>query len=111
MTDAVPEIRNIPVPAITVLNPRTRNKRVFQELVRHRPDRQSEAVGERDASRLTLSQLGKRRSPERKGRSAWRRRREVNSIASAKPAFLKPSCDNCEGDCEVGDRSDMSEQN
>ena len=33
MTDAAPEIRSIPVAAITVLNPRTRNKRVFQELV------------------------------------------------------------------------------
>ena len=33
MSDAVPEIRNIPVAAITVLNPRSRNKRVFQELV------------------------------------------------------------------------------
>lgn len=33
MTDAAPDIRSIPVAAITVLNPRTRNKRVFQELV------------------------------------------------------------------------------
>jgi ParB family transcriptional regulator, chromosome partitioning protein len=33
MTDVVPEIRSIPVAAITVLNPRSRNKRVFQELV------------------------------------------------------------------------------
>lgn len=33
MSDAVSEIRNIPVAAITVLNPRSRNKRVFQELV------------------------------------------------------------------------------
>ena len=32
MTDA-PEIRMVPVDAITVLNPRVRNKRVFQELV------------------------------------------------------------------------------
>ena len=32
MTDA-PEIRLIPVNQITVLNPRARNKRVFQELV------------------------------------------------------------------------------
>lgn len=33
MTDVAPEIRMVPVNAITVLNPRTRNKRVFQELV------------------------------------------------------------------------------
>lgn len=32
MTEA-PEIRSVPVDAITVLNPRVRNKRVFQELV------------------------------------------------------------------------------
>lgn len=32
MTD-VPEIKMIPVNSITVLNPRARNKRVFQELV------------------------------------------------------------------------------
>lgn len=34
MTGAVPEIRRIPVAAITVLNPRSRNRRVFQELVK-----------------------------------------------------------------------------
>jgi ParB family transcriptional regulator, chromosome partitioning protein len=33
MTDRPPEIRMIPVNAITVLNPRDRNKRVFKELV------------------------------------------------------------------------------
>jgi ParB family chromosome partitioning protein len=33
MTPDVPEIRMVPVDAITVLNPRVRNKRVFQELV------------------------------------------------------------------------------
>ncbi len=33
MTDAPTEIRMIPVDAITVLNPRVRNKRIFQELV------------------------------------------------------------------------------
>lgn len=33
MTTLAPEIRLIPVEAITVLNPRARNKRVFQELV------------------------------------------------------------------------------
>ena len=33
MTDETPEIRMVPVNAITVLNPRSRNKRVFQELV------------------------------------------------------------------------------
>ena len=33
MNESVPEIRMIPVAAITVLNPRARNKRVFQELV------------------------------------------------------------------------------
>lgn len=33
MSDEVPEIRLIPVDAIAVLNPRVRNKRVFQELV------------------------------------------------------------------------------
>lgn len=33
MTSDIPEIRMIPVDAITVLNPRARNKRVFQELV------------------------------------------------------------------------------
>jgi ParB family chromosome partitioning protein len=32
MTEA-PEVRMVPVDAITVLNPRVRNKRVFQELV------------------------------------------------------------------------------
>jgi ParB family transcriptional regulator, chromosome partitioning protein len=33
MTPDIPEIRMVPVDAITVLNPRVRNKRVFQELV------------------------------------------------------------------------------
>lgn len=33
MNDEVPEIRPVPIAAITVLNPRARNKRVFQELV------------------------------------------------------------------------------
>ncbi|MGZ3399263.1 MAG: plasmid partitioning protein RepB C-terminal domain-containing protein [Caulobacteraceae bacterium] len=33
MIEVVPEIRMIPVDAITVLNPRVRNKRVFQELI------------------------------------------------------------------------------
>jgi len=33
MTEAPPEVRMVPVDAITVLNPRVRNKRVFQELV------------------------------------------------------------------------------
>lgn len=33
MNEAPPEIRMIPVDAITVINPRIRNKRVFQELV------------------------------------------------------------------------------
>ena len=33
MTDALQEIRMIPVDTITVLNPRARNKRVFRELV------------------------------------------------------------------------------
>lgn len=33
MTDGVPEIRMVPVDAVTVLNPRSRNRRVFQELV------------------------------------------------------------------------------
>lgn len=33
MTAPAPEIRMVPVDAITVLNPRARNKRVFQELV------------------------------------------------------------------------------
>jgi ParB family chromosome partitioning protein len=33
MTQEAPEIRMVPVDAITVLNPRVRNKRVFQELV------------------------------------------------------------------------------
>ena len=33
MTQDAPEIRMIPVDAITVLNPRVRNKRIFQELV------------------------------------------------------------------------------
>jgi ParB family chromosome partitioning protein len=33
MTQEAPEIRMIPVDAITVLNPRVRNKRIFQELV------------------------------------------------------------------------------
>src|SRR5690242_7565528 len=34
MTEASPEIRAIPISAITVLNPRARNKRIFNELVR-----------------------------------------------------------------------------
>ena len=34
MTDVAPEIRMVPVDAITVINPRARNKRVFQELVK-----------------------------------------------------------------------------
>jgi ParB family chromosome partitioning protein len=33
MTEAPPEVRMVPVDAITILNPRIRNKRVFQELV------------------------------------------------------------------------------
>ncbi len=33
MTKASPEIRMIPISSITVLNPRSRNKRIFQELV------------------------------------------------------------------------------
>jgi len=33
MTAPAPEVRLVPVDAITVLNPRVRNKRVFQELV------------------------------------------------------------------------------
>jgi ParB family chromosome partitioning protein len=33
MTDKTPEIRSIPIDSITVLNPRTRNKRIFNELV------------------------------------------------------------------------------
>ncbi len=33
MTQVAPEIRMVPVDAITVLNPRVRNKRMFQELV------------------------------------------------------------------------------
>jgi ParB family chromosome partitioning protein len=33
MSEPAPEIRPIPIAAITVLNPRARNKRVFQELV------------------------------------------------------------------------------
>jgi ParB family chromosome partitioning protein len=33
MTQVAPEVRMIPVEAITVLNPRVRNKRIFQELV------------------------------------------------------------------------------
>jgi ParB family chromosome partitioning protein len=33
MTEKTPEIRSIPVSSITVLNPRARNKRVFNELV------------------------------------------------------------------------------
>lgn len=33
MSDPVPEIRLVPVDLITVLNPRVRNKRIFQELV------------------------------------------------------------------------------
>lgn len=33
MSEPVPEIRSVPVDLITVLNPRVRNKRIFQELV------------------------------------------------------------------------------
>lgn len=33
MTPAVPEIRSVPVSAITILNPRVRNRRIFDELV------------------------------------------------------------------------------
>ena len=33
MTGDVPEIRSVPIELITVLNPRVRNKRIFQELV------------------------------------------------------------------------------
>lgn len=33
MSDPVPEIRMVPVDLITILNPRVRNKRIFQELV------------------------------------------------------------------------------
>jgi ParB family transcriptional regulator, chromosome partitioning protein len=33
MTSSAPEIRMVPVDAITVVNPRVRNKRIFQELV------------------------------------------------------------------------------
>jgi ParB family chromosome partitioning protein len=33
MTEPAPEIRSVPVDHITVLNPRVRNKRIFQELV------------------------------------------------------------------------------
>lgn len=33
MTKPNPEIRSVPVDLITVLNPRVRNKRIFQELV------------------------------------------------------------------------------
>jgi len=33
MSDAATEIRQVPIDLITVLNPRVRNKRVFQELV------------------------------------------------------------------------------
>ncbi len=33
MTEAAPEIRLVPIAAITVLNPRSRNRRIFQELV------------------------------------------------------------------------------
>jgi ParB family transcriptional regulator, chromosome partitioning protein len=33
VSDNEPEIRSIPVDLVTVLNPRVRNKRVFQELV------------------------------------------------------------------------------
>lgn len=33
MTPDIPEIRMVPVDDITVLNPRVRNKRIFQELV------------------------------------------------------------------------------
>jgi ParB family chromosome partitioning protein len=33
VSDDVPEIRSIPIEAITILNPRSRNRRIFQELV------------------------------------------------------------------------------
>jgi ParB family chromosome partitioning protein len=33
MTDALPEIKSIPIDAINVLNPRVRNKKIFNELV------------------------------------------------------------------------------
>ena len=33
MTTLTPEVQTIPISAITVLNPRSRNKRIFQELV------------------------------------------------------------------------------
>ena len=33
MSEDEPEIRSIPVDLITILNPRARNKRIFQELV------------------------------------------------------------------------------
>jgi ParB family transcriptional regulator, chromosome partitioning protein len=33
MSDVIPEIRMIPISAITILNPRSRNKRIFNELV------------------------------------------------------------------------------
>src|SRR5690606_29170543 len=33
MISALPEIRSVPVSAITILNPRVRNRRIFEELV------------------------------------------------------------------------------
>jgi ParB family chromosome partitioning protein len=33
MTQVAPEVRMVPVDAITVINPRVRNRRIFQELV------------------------------------------------------------------------------
>jgi ParB family transcriptional regulator, chromosome partitioning protein len=33
MTEAAPNIRNVPIDQITILNPRARNKKIFQELV------------------------------------------------------------------------------
>jgi hypothetical protein len=33
MTEDIPEIRLLPIASITVLNPRSRNRRVFNELV------------------------------------------------------------------------------
>jgi ParB family chromosome partitioning protein len=33
MTEPTPEIRSVQIDLITILNPRVRNKRIFQELV------------------------------------------------------------------------------
>ena len=33
MTQVAPEVRMVPVDAITVINPRVRNRHIFQELV------------------------------------------------------------------------------